>query len=134
MLEEDGIEDGAAVTLLLAGDELLQELNREHRDTDEPPEVLSFPASEGEAFPGERDAARDLGDIAVSVPMVYRQVVGGWISPTEELQHVVVHGLLHLLGYDHENPADDRRMRAREESLLGPTIHSGREADVHSHD
>lgn len=123
VLEEDAIEDGAAVTLLLAGDELLQELNREHRGIDEPTDVLSFPADEGEAFPGEADQGRYLGDIAVSWPMVKRQVATAWILPADELQHVVVHGLLHLLGYDHETPEDESRMRAREELVLGPEIH-----------
>jgi probable rRNA maturation factor len=123
VLEEDGVEDGAGVTLLLAGDELLQELNREHRGIDEPTDVLSFPASEGEAFPVEPGQGRYLGDIAVSLPMVRRQVETAWILPADELQHVVLHGLLHLLGYDHETPEDDARMRAREELVLGPEIH-----------
>jgi probable rRNA maturation factor len=132
VLEEDGIEDGAGVTLLLAGDELLQDLNREHRDADEPTDVLSFPASEGESFPGEPEPARYLGDIAVSLPMVRRQVEAAWILPADELQHVVLHGLLHLLGYDHETPEDDARIRAREELVLGPEIHMSRPGYTHT--
>lgn len=132
MLEEDGIQDGAGVTLLLAGDELLQELNREHRGIDETTDVLSFPASEGEAFPGEPGQGRYLGDIAVSMPMVRRQVEMSWILPADELQHVVLHGLLHLLGYDHETREDEARMRAREELALGPEIHAGRAGEAHS--
>jgi probable rRNA maturation factor len=132
VLEEEGIEDGAGVTLLLAGDELLQELNREHRGTDEPTDVLSFPASEGEAFPAEPGQGRYLGDIAVSLPMVRRQVETAWILPGDELQHVVLHGLLHLLGYDHETPEDDARMRAREERVLGPEIHMSKPGYTHT--
>lgn len=131
MLREEQIADGTAATLLLAGDELLRELNREHRGSDEPTDVLSFPAAEGEAFPGEPDEAPYLGDIAVSVPMVRRQAVAASMAPGEELRHVVLHGLLHLLGYDHETPEDDAQMRAREEAVLGAEIHAGHAEDAH---
>ncbi|MPZ98811.1 MAG: rRNA maturation RNase YbeY [Dehalococcoidia bacterium] len=131
-LEGDAVEDGAALTLVIAGDELLRSLNREHRDVDEPTDVLSFPASElaeGEdAFPtaeGTSEAGpRYLGDIAVSVETVRRQAPEAGLTLEVELQHVVLHGLLHLLGYDHETPEDRALMRAREEALLGPEIHA----------
>jgi probable rRNA maturation factor len=120
---------GAAATVLLATDERLRELNRAHRGLDEPTDVLSFPAEEGEAFPAAPGEPRYLGDIAVSLPATVRQATAAGLEPQLELAHVMAHGLLHLLGHDHETPADDAAMRAREEALLGPAIHAGRAHD-----
>ncbi len=53
------------------------------------------------------------------------------MAPGEELRHVVLHGLLHLLGYDHETSEDGAQMRAREEAVLGAEIHAGRAEDAH---
>ena len=139
-LASEAAEDGA-VTVLLAGDDRLRELNAAHRDVDEPTDVLSFPAAEAEAFPGEvasgeavpsgAEAARDegpryLGDIAISVPAARRQAAEAHLDLADELGHLMVHGLLHLLGYDHETPEDDAELRAIEEALLGDQIHAGR--------
>src|SRR5690606_31029494 len=119
---------GAGLSLVVAGDELLQSLNREHRDVDAPTDVLSFPASEladGEdPFPAPEGQPRYLGDIAVSVETVRRQAPEVGLTLELELQHVVLHGLLHLLGYDHETPEEQSVMRAREEGLLGAEIHA----------
>lgn len=120
---------GAAVTVLLATDERLRALNRDHRGLDEPTDVLSFPAEEGDAFPTPPGEPRYLGDIAVSLAAIERQARTAGLDPALELAHVVVHGLLHLLGHDHETPEDDAAMRAREEALLGPAIHAGRAHD-----
>jgi len=134
VLLADDLDEDIGVTVVLAGDGLLHQLNREHRDLDEPTDVLSFPASEGEPFPGEPGQTPYLGDIAISVPRVRQQAVAASMEPDEELRHVVLHGLLHLMGYDHETPEDDRRMRAREEAVLGPGIHAGRGDGAHVHE
>ena len=116
---------GAALAIQLAGDELLQALNREHRDVDAPTDVLAFRAEEGAPFPSPDDeSASYLGDIAVSVPTARRQAADAGLTPDDELRHLVLHGLLHLLGYDHESDADDAAMRAKEEAVLGPHIHA----------
>lgn len=128
VLTEDGVEDGASVSLVLADDTLLHELNRRHREVDAPTDVLSFPADEGEAFPSLEGEPPYLGDIVVSVDSVGRQAEEAGLGAAEELSHVVLHGLLHLLGYDHEEPDEEAVMKAREEAVLGPTIHAGREA------
>ena len=135
VLEEESIEDASGLTIVLAGDELLRSLNRAHRDLDQPTDVLSFPAWEsgledaGEFAPPEvpRDADDPgpyLGDIAISVETAARQAAEAGLSIEQELAHLVLHGVLHLLGYDHQAPEDDARMRAREEAVLGPTIHT----------
>ena len=123
-LAAEGVAD-AAVALLLADDELLWRLNREYRDRDEPTDVLAFPAAEGDVFPsGDDEELPYLGDIAVSVGSVRRQAADADLSFEDELRHVVLHALLHLLGYDHEQTADALAMGEREEALLGAGIHA----------
>ena len=133
-LEAEGLA-AAAVALLFAGDELLLRLNREHRGVEDFTDVLAFPAAEGETAPrddpgGGGDSEGDdepppfLGDIAVSAPAVRRQAEAAGLSFEAELRHVVLHGLLHLLGYDHDAAEDAVAMREREESILGPAIHA----------
>ncbi len=134
VLEEEEIEDAAGLTIVFADDALLRSLNREHRDVDAPTDVLSFPAWESgleddDFTPPEvpRDAdepGRYLGDIAISVETAVRQAAEAGLTTEEELAHLVLHGLLHILGYDHETPEDDAEMRAREEAVLGPAIHA----------
>ena len=119
--------EGAALAIQLAGDELLQALNREHRGVDAPTDVLSFRAEEGAPFPSpDEESASYLGDIAVSVACARRQALEFGVSLDEEIRHVVVHGVLHLLGYDHETEAEAATMQALEEGLLGAEIHLGR--------
>jgi probable rRNA maturation factor len=126
VLDDEGIED-TAVTVLFADDAFLQALNREHRDLDESTDVLSYAAdaeSDDEPFPGEAGFEPYLGDIAVSITTALRQASASALEPHDEIAHLVVHGLLHILGYDHEEPEDDATMRAREEGYLGPRIHA----------
>ena len=124
-LAAEGVEDGA-VSLLLAGDELLWRLNREHRGVDAPTDVLAFPPGEGDAFPGGEDgeAPPYLGDVAVSVGSVRRQAAAAGLAFGDELRHVVLHALLHLLGYDHDRPEGALAMSEREEAMLGPGVHA----------
>ena len=123
-LVADGVED-AAVSLLLAGDEMLFRLNREHRGLDMLTDVLAFPAAAGDVFPiGDDEELPYLGDIAVSVGIVRRQAADAGLTFDEELRHVVLHALLHLLGYDHEDASDALVMGEREEAMLGPGIHA----------
>ena len=125
VLAEEGIE-ACAVALLFAGDELLLRLNREYRSREEFTDVLAFPAEEGETLPQDDDesALLFLGDIAVSVPAVSRQADAAALTFEDELFHVVLHGLLHLLGYDHVDANDAAMMNEREEAILGDGIHS----------
>lgn len=128
VLVEDEVPDGSGLALVLTEDSLLQELNLRHRDVDAPTDVLSFPANEGEPFPQPDGEAPYLGDIVVSVESVERQAVDAGLTAAEELAHVVLHGVLHLLGYDHEEADEEAVMQAREEAVLGPDIHAGRAA------
>ena len=124
VLADEGVEDDSGLSVEIAADAVLHELNREHRGVDGPTDVLSFAAEEGEAFPTAPGQPRYLGDIAVSVETVRRNAVEAGLSTSDEIDHVLVHGLLHLLGYDHESDEDEAAMRAREEGYLGPAIHA----------
>ena len=108
--------------MLLCGDETIRELNRQYRGKDAPTDVLSFPQEEGPPMPlGMADDAipRALGDVVLSVETARRQAEEhGW-SLQEEAEALLAHGLLHLLGYDHETPEERAVMREREREILG---------------
>ena len=93
------------LTLLLTDDQQMRELNWQFMGLDEPTDVLSFPA--GEVDPDTQ--AFYLGDVALSLPRARSQAEAGGNSLQSELQLLVVHGVLHLLGYDH---ADETRKAA----------------------
>jgi probable rRNA maturation factor len=131
LLDDEGVALGS-LSVRLADDALLRELNRAHRGLDEPTDVLSFPLEEdaaegGEPFPAPAgappDAARELGDIAISVETAARQAAAAGRPLDRELRHLALHGLLHLLGHDHASPAEERALRAVEERYLGAGIH-----------
>ncbi len=111
----------AEVSIWITDEDELQTLNRTYRNTDASTDVLSFGDDEHAATPfvTAPDQPRYLGDLAISFPHVIRQAEEYGHSWQRELSYLVTHGLLHLLGYDHEQPEDARRMREREETLLG---------------
>jgi probable rRNA maturation factor len=123
VLRAEGVVPPAEVGLVVTDDETLRDLNRRYRGLDEPTDVLSFgdePAAEpiDRPFVTPPDGVRRLGEVILSYPTAERQAREAGRSVQEEAAHLVVHGLLHLLGYDHEHPEDERRMRARERLLL----------------
>ena len=124
VLTAEGVHD-AGVGLRFSDDQLLRRLNREHRDADEPTDVLSFPDDPVERIPSPEGGPRYLGDIAVSVETAERQAAEAGLTLDEELRHLVLHGLLHLLGHDHATAEEAAAMRAREEAVLGSQIHRG---------
>ena len=111
----------AEVSIWITDEDELQTLNRTYRNTDASTDVLSFGDDEHDDMPfvTAPDQPRYLGDLAISFPHVIRQAEEYGHSRQRELSYLVTHGLLHLLGYDHEQPADAQRMREREEALLG---------------
>jgi probable rRNA maturation factor len=104
-----------AVALLLTDDATLHDLNRQFRGLDKPTDVLSF---EGETAGLRPGALRHLGDIAISVERARRQAGDYGHSFERELAYLVTHGLLHLLGFDHESDVEQQAMRAVEEQAL----------------
>jgi probable rRNA maturation factor len=102
-----------ALAILLTGSEQIQQLNRDFLGDDKPTDVLSFPA--GEALPG-MDAY--LGDIAIAVPVAAAQAAAAGHEMLHELALLTVHGVLHLLGYDHATPAEQQEMWQLQDAIL----------------
>jgi probable rRNA maturation factor len=98
------------VVVLLTDDASIRELNREHRGKDGPTNVLSFPAA---PF-----AAPHLGDVALALETCAREAAEQGKPLADHLQHLVAHGVLHLLGWDHQTEAEAEAMEAHERALL----------------
>ncbi len=119
----EGVPTPAEVGLVITDDDTLQDLNRRYRGIDEPTDVLSFGLESEEPFVSPPDGVHRLGEVIISFPTAQRQAQEGGRALEAELAHLTVHGLLHLLGYDHQQPDEARAMRAREEALLGGAAH-----------
>lgn len=119
--EAEGVSD-AEVCVTLTDDDRIHELNRTWRGVDRPTDVLSFPLREpGEGETPVREAPEGpepLGDIVISVPRAFEQAAQYGHSFERELAFLAVHGFLHLLGYDHQTPVEEREMVARQEAIL----------------
>ena len=122
-LENEAVQAPAELSVLLADDSTVRELNRTYRATDATTDVLSFAQSEGEAFAQPEGIATHLGDIIVSVDTARRQADAYGQTLQDEVTHLLVHGVLHLLGYDHEVAEDADVMRAHEDAILGAAHH-----------
>ena len=119
----------ATVSLSLVRDAEMRELNREHRQKDTATDVLSFPLYEPDAFERTgrthpREAAANelmLGDIVISVDTARTQAAAYDAPLTREVERLLIHGVLHLCGHDHER-AGERRVMEREERRLAEAI------------
>jgi rRNA maturation RNase YbeY len=104
------------LSVLFIGDRAMRTLNNTWRNKDRTTDVLSFPLREGGFLHIQPDM---LGDIVISVPVAARQAVDAGHSLTSELERLLVHGLVHLLGFDHEQGLKEaRRMERKERQLL----------------
>jgi len=110
----------AAVAVALIDDRAMRKLNRTYRGKDKPTNVLSFPAGEStDAAPsGRRPASLPLGDVAIALGTVEREARAQGKSVSDHLAHLMVHAVLHLLGYDHESDPDAERMELLERKAL----------------
>jgi probable rRNA maturation factor len=126
MLGEVQMTD-AEISILLTGDDQIRVLNRIYRGKNRPTDVLAFAQREGAL--ADR-AGPLLGDVVVSIPTARRQADARGADLTAELTMLLAHGLLHLLGWDHDTPSRDRRMRrevdrlcrAAEAAACGPRV------------
>jgi probable rRNA maturation factor len=98
--------EAADLSIVITDDAQLQELNRQYLGSDMPTDVLSFPAEETDPDSGEIY----LGDILISLPRANEQASAGGHPVEDELQLLVVHGALHLLGHDHADEAEKAKM------------------------
>lgn len=103
----------AEACIALTDDAAMRRLNHQFRAKDKPTNVLSFPS----ALPAGI-TPRPLGDIAIGYETIMREAAEQAIAPADHLRHLVAHGLLHLLGYDHESDAEAEEMEAIEIEVL----------------
>ncbi len=107
---------GAEAGIALASDAFIRRLNAAYRGKDAPTNVLSFPF---QAPPGTAGEDRYLGDLVLASETIHREARERGIPALHHVQHLAVHGLLHLLGYDHESDAEAETMERLETEILG---------------
>lgn len=112
------VEDNVEVGVTFVDDEKIRELNRDYRYIDQPTDVLSFALEEGLDFGEIPDAPRMLGDIVISLQRAEEQSREYNHSFAREVGYLTAHGLLHLLGYDHQDEDERQQMRALEEQIM----------------
>lgn len=120
LLAEVG-QKGSEVSLVICDDPEIAELNELFRGKSKPTDVLSFPLGEGE---GSEFAQGNLGDIVISLPRAVQQATDAGIKVEHELVRLLIHGMLHLLGFDHEgvSKTEATRMRKYEQVLFNKLI------------
>lgn len=122
----EGFKIDSEISVLLVDDERIREINREQRNIDKPTDVLSFPIVnivEGKINPGIGDYDMEnglilLGDIVISLETAVKQAEEYGHSLERELAFLVTHGVFHLLGYDHQDREQEKRMMSKQESVL----------------
>ena len=118
--ELEALSPQTEVDITLVDDAAIHELNRTYRGIDRPTDVLSFALDEGEEEPEVDDDEIEhlLGDVIISTPTAVRQGEEYGHGLEREMTYLAVHGMLHLLGYDHMEEKDKLIMRKREEEVL----------------
>ena len=127
-------EESCQIGLVLADDDTVRHLNKEYRGLDELTDVLSFSPVHQGRWQGEGEPLRKfdpdvsfvlppgeplhLGEVIISYPQAVRQATSGRSSLEKELAHLVVHGVMHLAGFDHEEPHEESKMGAKEREIL----------------
>jgi probable rRNA maturation factor len=123
-LQAENVPAIVEISLVMTGQARIRELNREYRHQDRPTDVLSFSMQEsrGEeepaAFIGPPDGLLHLGEVIISYPQAAIQAQEHGHSIRKEIAILIVHGVLHILGYDHEQPEKKPAMTAREKEIL----------------
>lgn len=122
VLKAEGLAAPYEVSLVITDSGTVQRLNRDYRDIDEPTDVLAFcmlPQQEVDSsFALPPDGVTRLGEVIVSYPQAAEQAREQGHSLEKEMALLIIHGILHLLGWDHEQPEKEGRMREREKKLL----------------
>ena len=119
VLLAQSVSSDVELGLVIANQERVQELNRSYRGDDRPTDVLAFyMKSVEEAFVAPPDGVLHLGEVIISYPQAVIQAREHQHSLKKEIAILIIHGVLHLLGYDHAKPKPERQMRAREAEIL----------------
>lgn len=118
VLEREGVERGVEISLSYVDEEEMHALNKEWRGIDRTTDVLSFECDSAFDADIPDDMTLELGDIILAPEVIARQAPGFGNSPADECRLMLVHGMLHLLGYDHIQDDEAEVMEAREDELL----------------
>ncbi|MCH7484415.1 MAG: rRNA maturation RNase YbeY [Chloroflexi bacterium] len=116
-LEHEEVGD-CQLSVAVTTDAEIHALNRQYAGEDKPTDVLSFSQEEGESFVAPPDEPRHLGDVIISLETAERQASEAGHDLDAEMAHLLAHGVLHLLGYDHTEADEEREMREHERSVL----------------
>ncbi len=121
LLKELQRENGE-LSVLIVDDEQIRAINRDYLERDRPTNVISFAMTEGE---GGNIHPELLGDIVISAETAMRDALAGDLPLMDEMEFLMIHGLLHLLGYDHENVGHEEaeRMKRKEQELFSLLRH-----------
>ena len=122
VLKAEGVAPLYEVSLVFTDSEAVKQLNRDYRKVDETTDVLAFymlpQKGTDSSFALPPDGVTRLGEVIISYPQAATQAREQGHSPERELALLVIHGMLHLLGYDHEEPEEESEMREREREFL----------------
>jgi len=122
VLKVEGVPSPYEVSLVFTDSETVQRLNRDYRGVDEPTDVLAFymlpQKGAASSFALPPDGVTRLGEVIISYPEALAQAKEQGHLLERELALLVIHGILHLLGYDHQEPQEEKKMREREKELL----------------
>ncbi len=117
-LQVQRLMEQAELSVTLTTDEEVQRLNQQYRGIALSTDVLSFAMGEGDGEFPTPEGVKMLGDVVVSYPQAVRQAAEFGHSIQREVAFLTVHGILHLLGMDHESPDEEKAMFARQEEIL----------------
>ena len=123
VLKDEGVAPPYEVGLVFTDSEAVRQLNRDYRGVNEPTDVLAFymllqKEEADDSFALPPDGVTRLGEVIISYPQAIEQAGEQGHSPEKELALLIIHGVLHLLNYDHEDPEAEVKMRARENKIL----------------
>lgn len=122
VLIAENVKPNVEIGLIITGQNTIRELNRIYLEEDAPTDVLSFPLMESDldrvGFVTPPDNILRLGDIIISYPQAKQQAKEHSHTVNKEIAVLIVHGMLHLLGYDHDTPVHKRSMHKREAEII----------------
>lgn len=110
----EDMPDNSSISIRISSNAVIQQLNAQYLDIDAPTDVLSFPFN----FDDPESETHYYGDIIVSYEKAAMQAEAGGHAPIDEIKLLVIHGILHLLGYDHATPEEKQEMWAIQTKLL----------------
>jgi rRNA maturation RNase YbeY len=108
-----------SLTVIMTGDTYIRKINKEFRGHDEPTDVIAF-SNRDNPFPSADSVTEEIGDVYISLERAHRQAAEYRVSLTDEVKRLIIHGILHLVGYDHERSDEDEEIMLRmEDDLCG---------------